>query len=161
MKLNILLCFLLAICLVLSCTKPPDYPVVPEIGFKGFTKNFMDQGFLNEDSLMVTISFTDGDGDLGDHDSLNLFITDKRTGFLQDQFRIPFIPEQGASNGISGEISFALYNTCCIFSDKSIPPCTPNTQEPLDTLIYSIYIKDRSNNLSNVIETEPIFLQCD
>ena len=157
MKTNFLLSFILLTFLIISCTKPPDYPNEPEIGFVGFSKNTLQQGDGNNDSLNVVISFTDGDGDLGDRDSLNLFVTDKRTGFLQDRFKIPFIPEQGASNGISGEISFALYTTCCI-DYVNHTSCQPKSTP--DTLIYEIYIMDRAKNKSNVIETAPIYLQC-
>lgn len=159
MKANLYLILIIFITSLIGCIKPPDYPIEPEIQFLRFTKNTMNQGFLNEDSLLVTISFTDGDGDLGDHDSLNIFLTDTRTNFLQDRYRIPFIPEQGSSNGISGEISFILFNTCCIYQ-SSIPPCTPSERQPRDTLSYRIYIKDRAGNQSNEIETDPIFLRC-
>ena len=160
MKLKLLTSALLFGLLVYSCTKPPEYPIEPEIEYLRLTKNAMQQGAFNEDSVLVTISFTDGDGDLGDQDSLNLFITDARTGFLENSYKIPFIPEQGASNGISGEISFALFTTCCIYDDQSIPPCTPNTNEPSKQVTYKIYIEDRAGHRSNEVETEPITLLC-
>ena len=157
MKAKFLLFAIISSLIIIGCTKPPDYPNTPEIGFVGFSKNTLQQGDGNNDSLLVVISFTDGDGDLGDRDSLNLFVTDKRTGFLQDQFKIPFIPEQGASNGISGEISFALFTTCCI-DYVNHTSCQPSPTP--DTLVYQIFIMDRADNKSNVIETAPIFLQC-
>ncbi|MEL6924133.1 MAG: hypothetical protein AAFO94_08800 [Bacteroidota bacterium] len=161
MKIKITIAAFLFGLLLYSCTKPPEYAIEPEIKFERLTKNNLLQGSGSEDSTLVTISFTDGDGDLGDRDSLNLFISDGRTGFLENSFRIPFIPEQGASNGISGEISFALFTTCCIFDNPSIPPCTVNNNQATDEVVYRIYIVDRAGNKSNEVETSPIVLRCD
>jgi len=158
LKLSIFALFLGVV--IYSCTKPPEYAIEPQIKFEYSTKNTLLQGDSNQDSLSITISFTDGDGDLGDNDSLNLFVTDGRTGFLENSFRIPFIPEQGAANGISGEITIDLFTTCCIYENRSIPPCTPNPNEPTDELTYLIYIIDRAGNKSNEVETAPIILQC-
>jgi hypothetical protein len=155
-------------CFIAACVSPPDYPLEPQIAFVSLTngsgnpKNAMRQGQLGtEDSLFVTISFTDGDGDLGStgskgQDSVNIFLLDKRDNRSVENFRMPFIPEQGAGNGISGEIRMLLFTTCC----NVIPPCEPSTKKPIDTLIYDIYIKDRKGNKSNTIQSAPIYLQC-
>ncbi len=146
-----------------ACISPPEYPKEPQIKFLGLSKNTMRQGQLgNEDSLFVTFSFTDGDGDLGtkgqaNRDSVNIFLTDKRTNTpAEERFRMPLVPEQGAANGISGEIRLLLFTTCC----NVLPPCEPSTTKPIDTLVYEIYIKDRAGNSSNKIQTAPIYLQC-
>lgn len=154
--------FLLCLLIVAfaTCIRPPDYSIEPQIAFKSMTKTAMRQGFGSEDSVYVTLSFTDGDGDLGGisgTDSLNVFITDKRNNKPVEQtFRIPFVPEAGAKNGISGEIRFLMYTTCCL----SLEPCKATPNRPTDTLIYDIYIKDRAGHKSNVVQTKPILLQC-
>ena len=96
---------------VLSCTKPPDYPTEPVLEFVSMTKNTMQQSFLpSDDSLKVTISFTDGDGDIGLKDTLPHKITLLDTRFQnhnEDQIltiAIPYVPEQGAGNGISAVV---------------------------------------------------------
>jgi hypothetical protein len=160
MKIKYLL-FALIILTFYTCVKPPDYSIEPKIEFIGLSKNTMRQGeFGREDSLYLFFSFTDGDGDLGgvgkDKDSLNISIIDKRTNQLSERFRIPQIPEQGAGNGISGEIRVLLYTTCC----NVLPSCSPSTKKPIDTLSYDIFIKDRAGNKSNVVQTSPILLQC-
>lgn len=159
MKIKILL-YLFLIIAFATCIRPPDYPVEPQIEFVGMTKTTMRQGFGTEDSVYITLSFTDGDGDLGGisgKDSLNVFITDKRNNKPVEQtFRIPFVPEAGAKNGISGEIRFLMYTTCCL----SLEPCIATPVRPTDTLIYDIYIKDRAGHASNIIKTNPIILQC-
>jgi hypothetical protein len=143
-----------------TCIRPPNYPIEPQIQFVGMTKTTMRQGFAFEDSLHVTLTFTDGDGDLGGvsgKDSLNVYITDKRNNKPVEQtFRIPFVPEAGAKNGISGEIKFLMYTTCCL----SLEPCKATPNHPIDTLVYELYIKDRAGHKSNAIQTKPILLQC-
>ncbi len=144
-----------------ACINPPDYPIQPEIKFLGLSKNTMRQGELGiEDFLYLSFSYTDGDGDLGGlgpgKDSINIFLTDKRTNQLSERFQIPYVPEQGAGNGISGDIRLLLLTTCC----NVLPHCKPSTTKPIDTLIYEIYIKDRAGHESNKILTAPIYLQC-
>jgi hypothetical protein len=146
---------------VLSCTKPPDYPKEPVIKYLRMTKKTMKQSDLSKDTTFVTVAFTDGDGDIGDKDSLNVFLTDKRDGFRAFQFRVPTIPTIGVGNGISGEMTFAVYTSCCYFPQNKYPPCTRNIKEyPTDNLIYQIFIKDRAGNKSNTIDTEAITLLC-
>ena len=103
-----------------SCVKPPDYPIEPEIEFAGLSKNQMLQDEFNTDSTFVLLTFTDGDGDLGHNDSLNIFVTDKRDNFLAAQYRIPFIPVAGANNGLSGDITLTLFTTCCTFPNGQL-----------------------------------------
>lgn len=156
--------FLIPIGLLLTlsaCLNPPEYPIEPQIEYLRMTKNFMVQNQLNTDSLLLTIGFTDGDGDIGlDGGGFDLFITDTRDNFMPPAYRIPKVPEQGIGNGISGEISFIIYTTCCFFPNGQ-DPCTPSASYPVDTLSYLVYIKDRAGHQSNIIETPPILLQCD
>ena len=142
-----------------ACTSAPEFPIEPVIGFKSITRSTLQQGYSFEDSTHVTISFTDGDGDLGDKDSLNVYVIDERDNFLKTQARIPFIPSQGAGNGIAGTIDLLLPTSCCIFPDGQVP-CTASAKYPLDTLVYSLYIKDRAGHESNKIKTTQIVLKC-
>jgi hypothetical protein len=152
--------------IIISCTKPPDYPIEPVIKFERLSRNFMDQGFTNNDSVVVTISFTDGDGDLGNNDpTIDIFVKDIRVVNADPSpYKMPFVPVQGVGNGISGEISILTYSTCCLFNDV-YSPCTTTEPAvslyPIDTLIYEIYIVDRAGHESNRVLSDPIFLQCD
>jgi hypothetical protein len=149
--------------LTFGCVTPPEYPVVPAIEYVSMTKDTLPRG-SETDSTLVTLSFTDGDGDIGyevggDND---LFFTDSRDGDVKPR-KIPFVPELGASNGIKGKISFVIDNSCCIF-----PP--PDTfyngcydvlpQHPYDSVTYSVYILDRQGNKSNTIQLPPIYIRC-
>ncbi|MEO1437010.1 MAG: hypothetical protein AAFV80_15830 [Bacteroidota bacterium] len=140
-----------------SCIKPPEYDEVPEITFISFDKMEVAQ---NIDNVVLTFGFQDGDGDLGltsEETGTNGILIDLRTGF-ENTFRIPFIPQQGVANGISGEISIDLPAECCIPMNSE--PCQPNPDAPNEELRYSIQITDRAGNSSNVVETEPVILLC-
>jgi hypothetical protein len=144
------------------CLDSPDFPDEPYIEFLGLSKDTIRQGNFQEDSLFVVFRFEDGDGDLGRNDQdpeNNIFFIDERTGTLDNTFGLPAIPEEGASNGVEGEISILLFSTCCIFPDGS-DPCTISEQYPMDTVQYRIYIKDRAGHKSNEILTSPIILRC-
>jgi hypothetical protein len=120
------------------------------------------QGVFQQDSVIVSFSFQDGDGDLGrtnQEPQNNIFFTDLRTGTLDNTFAIPALPQDGAGNGVEGTIRILLFSTCCIYNDGN-DPCTPNPGSPIDTVQYKIQIMDRAGHLSNEIVTTPIILLC-
>lgn len=151
----------LSLLFILSCTKPPDYPAEPVIEFNRISKNLVVAD--SPDSILVTIDYTDGDGNLGfENNENNVFFKDLRDNSEFIKFRVPFIPVQGANNGISGEISVILdfdSPICCI-----TPQGDGNCDAPFlisrDTVIYEITIADRDGNLSNAVRTDPIILLC-
>ncbi len=145
--------------MAIGCITRPNFPVEPEIEFVSMNDNQMVQNSFNTDSIQVTFSFTDGDGDLGDEDSLNIFIRDNRDQFITSKYRLPELPPEGAQRGVRGEITLTIYTTCCIFPDGT-PPCEASLQYPTDTLRYDIYIRDRAGNISNTISTNPIIILC-
>jgi hypothetical protein len=147
------------------CVQPPDYPETPVLEYIGFNKLTVAQGggVLGNDTLVLTIGFTDGDGDLGYEDgTVDIYITDSRDSFSEVR-KLPVIPEQGVGNGISGEICLVFpnepFNICCIYPDLT-PGCQPNEDFPTDSLSYEVYIIDRAGNQSNIIRTETVTLLC-
>ena len=55
-----------------SCLSPPDYPETPEISFKRIQQRRVDTLTGLFDRVVVTVSFKDGDGDLGlSNDDIN------------------------------------------------------------------------------------------
>jgi len=146
-----------------GCVSSPQFSEVPELTYVGVSKNSMVQSNVLSDSIFLSFDFTDGDGDIGVGDNTNFFdltIIDNRTGNVFDRFKTPFVPEQGASNGIEGSVQIKIYTTCCIFDDGTVPcdnPLTPMNNE----LTLDIQLEDRAGNLSNVITTEVITLFCD
>lgn len=148
------------------CVKPPDYPLEPVIEFKGLSKNTLRQTNLipsDPDSIVVTFSYTDGDGDLGYPDSdptTSVFFKDERDQFASER-KLPYVDPQGAGNGISGEISVVLPTTCCIHTnEEGLKTACLNVPVQTDTLIYLITIRDRAGHMSNEIRTSPIVLIC-
>ncbi|HJW29408.1 MAG TPA: hypothetical protein VJ508_09160 [Saprospiraceae bacterium] len=146
-----------------GCVESPNFPIEPRIEFVGLSKDTLHQGLFQQDSLTVIFKFEDGDGDIGRTDQEpdnNVFFVDERTGTLDNTFGIPEIPQEGAGNGVEGQVKILLYSTCCIYSDGS-DPCTVNPNFPTDTVRYRIYMKDRAGHQSNDILTPPITLLCD
>ena len=141
-----------------GCTKPPDYPDEPQIEFLSWNRTIVEQ---ETDSLWLNISFTDGDGDIGDAEDTNepfVFFTDTRTnlGGFQD-VTLPLVPQQGAGNGINGEISVKVIGVCCL---NISTPCIPSSEMQFDTVVYEVYITDQAGNQSNVITTDPVLIRC-
>ena len=155
--------YLYLICLIVTvnaCIKPPEYPIEPAIEWVGMSKDSIRQAsIVSTDSVRLTFSYTDGDGDLGDDDSLNVFFIDNRTGGIGQQYKIPFLMQHAGAKGISGEVSITLRQTCCIYDNGQLP-CTPGIQQKYDTLVYTINIKDRAGHTSNAINTPPIRIIC-
>ena len=144
-----------------SCASPPQYPVEPVISYTGeLSKDTLKRG-IAMDSTFVTFSFTDGDGDLGAKDSIQIFAIDSRDGYV-NKYEIPFVPELGASNGIKGKITLKLLSTCCAFDPElGLEPCNDEDPSlPYDKIVYELYIEDRARNRSNVIQIDPIYLEC-
>ena len=155
----------LAIAMIIACTKPPDYSNTPEIEFVSFSKTILDQGPGFEDTTYLTISFTDGDGDIGGDTFNTIFFVDTRINNDFLKYAAPSIPEQGTGNGISGEMTIQMFTSCCIHPDPNFASLGCNapfesTGVFFDTLIYEVYIRDRAGNKSNTILTEPLILKC-
>ena len=123
-----------------GCKKEETISDKPEIKFvsmsPGTARKYVDE-------VKVTISYTDGNGDLGENtpDVKNLFCTDSRNNVTY-QFRINQLAPDEANIIIQGEISFNLPPQG--FADDN------NTSE---MATYSVYVKDRAGNISNTIQT--------
>jgi len=142
-----------------SCITPPEYPDEPVLTFVDFQKDTVIQ---SKDTNVITIAFTDGDGDLGavsTDTTFNLFLTDLRIG-VSFPYKIPFIPSQGIGNGISGEIEITLNPTdiCCVLVDL---PCFPQVGAANEVVVYEVQVEDRAGNLSEPLQLPPIHMICD
>jgi len=150
-----------------ACTTPPDYPVEPVLTYLGINKTIIAQGNAgNEaDTLILRFAFTDGDGDLTSQGDtiIDGILFDSRSPELKTSVKLPFISEQGASNGISGEITVKIvnkpFNICCIYED-GLSSCLPHPTITQDTFSYLFQIKDRAKHFSNKVQTETITILC-
>jgi hypothetical protein len=105
---------------------------------------------INEfDEVVITIKYTDGDGDLGfeDADDNSIYVTDNRAGIV-NEFHLGPIAPIGQEITIEGNLPITLENVLLLNSNQ-------NSEEAN----FSIQIKDRAGNLSNVVTTGNITIQ--
>ena len=162
MKTKILILFLLVS--FAACKEPKKYPSEPEIAFKELVKNTSALGL--DESADLTISFVDGDGDigLGESDTMPPFNPEsdyyynfyirffiKTNGNFEEyglaipaRQRIPYINHEGKNRSLSGDIIMHL--DFLGFGFKN------------DTLRFDAYIYDRALHKSNTISTSEIIL---
>ena len=157
----IVICFALVLS---SCLKPQEFPLEPIIEFDSFS--------VMRDSAVLTISFTDGDGDIGYReldttgnfapDKLyhhNLFLEyyekDDALGWVRGKdlsgndisflYRVPYLTPNGNNTALKGKIEVTL---------------EPSYFNPLssqsDTVMYKITLVDRSLTESNKVESTVI-----
>ena len=161
MRLSLLTLLTAGMAFITGCTSTPEYPNEPVIEYESASRLFMNEGQGQKDSVIFTLTYTDGDGDIGYRQTepvLNVFVRDLRDDFVQN-YRIPFVPQRGVANGISGSITLKLYQTCCYV--EGFIPCSAGVPEgSTNEVRYEIYIVDRAGNESNRVVTEPITVFC-
>ena len=157
-----------------SCLKTEEFPPEPIIAFKSFEQL--------GDSASLTVSFTDGDGDIGlaQSDTLSPYQSggDYYYNFLIDVYRkengaweldingghrIPVITPTGQNKALEGEIARAFegvdvgaganwWSSMYAFTGIPVPVVG-------DTLRMDVFIYDRALNRSNSVSTGDIVLQ--
>ena len=100
------------------------------------------------DDIIITISYTDGDGDLGENnpDIYNLLVEDNRNNIIY-HFRIPELSPNGSTITIEGNFNITINGTGITNSSSS------------QSINYDIYVKDRAGNTSNKVTTSSITIQ--
>jgi hypothetical protein len=138
---SLVLVFLVSVALV-ACKKVDEIGPIPEIEFVSVTPGNVQE---YADSLVFTIKYRDGDGDLGENTSgaENFFLADSRNNVIY-KFRIPQLAPDNSSIIIEGNLNVTLANTAIIDGSNS------------QTFTYSIYVKDRAGNQSNTVVTSPV-----
>ncbi|MBS1583830.1 MAG: hypothetical protein JST66_16645 [Bacteroidetes bacterium] len=148
-----------AVLLLSSCLKTEEFPVEPKIGFKSYG--------TFADSASLTISFTDGDGDIGldQGDTLspyepgstyyhNFFVDYYRrvngVWMLQEfplplYYRVPRITPTGQNKALEGDIAVAIY--------AAVLP-----QVPGDTVRFKVRLADRALHMSNEVYSNDIIV---
>jgi hypothetical protein len=165
MKAKFFLMIILIGSVFISCLKPEKFPVEPSISFDSFTP-------LNDSGLLV-ISFTDGDGNIGlaegdttgpfsstlkYHNNLFVEYFEKVDGIGWQQgknfagddivfaFRIPVLTPNGKNKALKGKINVTL-------EPSYYTPLSPDS----DSIKYKITLVDRDFNVSNVVESNEIY----
>ncbi len=150
-----------------SCVKEPSYPIEPVIEFKSVSSDYVNAGFADT----LTISFTDGDGDIGVNpagddscdlcsfkngdstclrlSSFNVFVIDSRDTCV-GTFASANVESTGKFKALSGEISVIT----AVDSKKCF--AVPDSGCPNETFFYWIVIRDKAGHLSNMVRTSDI-----
>ena len=103
------------------------------------------------DSLVFTVQYLDGDGDLGtsDPDATPLELVDQRD---PDQlifgYHLPPLAPAGSEIAIQGELRVVLQNTILLDPDSES-----------ETTTFTLRLQDRAGNWSNEVETEEITIR--
>lgn len=136
---------LLYICiaiLLFSCKKEDAINEIPTISFVSISPSTANEYV---DDINITISYSDGDGDLGENnpDIFNLFVRDNRN-FIEYKFRIPELTPDDSNIAIEGEFNIIINGTGIT---------NESTSQQVD---YNVYVVDREGNKSNTITTSKI-----
>lgn len=118
---------------------------VPYIELRDFSPKSISQF----DSVVFSIFYQDGDGDLGQAaaDSFSLWITDQRFPLTQG-FHIPPLSPVDSAITIQGVFQVTLRNI--ILENQSASE---------ETVKFSIEMRDRAGNSSNVLETGELLVK--
>ena len=156
---------------VSGCFTEPTYSNTPHIDFEGFSQFTLEAGTgvgqQKRDSLIITIRFEDGDGDLGNNSpisSADMARYQQAGGWSNYRIRtfrlennqykelpagedsfvfFPQLSREGKTRAIEGHLE--LRKTCLYTSHYKNYPVK-----------YRIQIRDRALNVSNEIETDTI-----
>lgn len=151
-----------------ACKKPLEYPIIPAIDFKRIESVKDANG--KDQALLVTIGFTDGDGDIGyfspesglndpifdfPADATNPYYTNfkvKTFHLINNVWtidtvdlsaRIPYLTPTGSNKALKGEIQRELPLNIGLVND---------------TFYYEIFIYDRGLHASNTVKTTNVVL---
>lgn len=141
-----ILYFSLGILLIASCKKKEVEEPAPKpnlsIEFLSVSPSSVKE---YSDSLTITFSYEDMDGDLGENNPnvTNLFVTDSRNS-VEYQYRVSQLAPDGANIHIKGKLNVVIKNTAITDGSSS------------QAVTYSLYMKDRAGNQSNTVTTTSV-----
>ncbi|WNJ17788.1 hypothetical protein [Pontibacter sp. G13] len=120
----------------------PSFSEVPEISLASVAPL---QVTALRDSIVFSVEYTDGDGDLGDADPdvENVFVKDLRINTLHG-FRLQQLAPEGAEIPIQGVFTLTL------------PYTVITAGGGLETVRFDLYVVDRAGHQSNVVQSPEI-----
>lgn len=143
---NYLLLLLIAVIIAVSCKKETEmaFSAVPKILLLEVTPDTVQQ---YQQKIDFVLQYQDGDGDLGfdDPDSTSLVIYDQRLA-KPDTFFVQPLSPPGSKIAIKGILRISLPNTFLIGNGG------------IEKTIYTIKIKDRAQNWSNLVSSKEIVI---
>lgn len=167
--LKIIAGFLLSSTFLGGCFSVPEFADNPEIEFSDIS-SFLRVDELTggyKDSLVISVKFRDGDGDLGytQREIDSLAKVGGGYNFLVKQFRKvkgefvvyePLEPLSGYFHRLSGDKPGPIEGTIHYRGIQVYHSFYPYAR---DTVKFEIYIRDRSGNTSNTIVTDSVVLR--
>ena len=137
--------YILIVTLLFSCEKDEVISDTPIIDFVSISPTTAQE---YTDDIIITISYTDGDGDLGENnpDVYNLFVLDNRN-LIEYKFRIPELSPNGNVIAIEGNFNIKINGSGITNNSTS------------QQVNYDIFVTDRAGNKSNIITTSSITIQ--
>ena len=147
-----------------GCFEPPSYSNTPEIVFNNITKFTVKDSFSKRDSVIISLDYKDGDGDLGEgvngrnsprysdwgNYELRLFRLETATKqfveFPQPENKTIFFPilKTDLKRGpIEGKLDYS-------------PSYPYNNRSKMTVIKYQVRIRDRNLNVSNMVESDTI-----
>jgi len=130
--------------LISACKKDKvEYSDVPKITFESISPGSVQQF---RDSVIITIDYVDGNGDLGENNSevKNAFVTDSRND-LTYSFRVRQLAPTDANIIIKGRLLIIVPQVAL-----------DNLTGISETASFSVFVEDRAGNKSNVVNTSTI-----
>jgi len=160
-----------------ACQEKMDYPIEPKIAYEGMAY-VMDADSTLTGEVTLSLSYTDGDGDLGldDNDTLYPFgpndphyynlIIDYMKWDGSTFVETPLLSWNQQTQTFD-TVSFNARFKRCVFNDEVKPisgtidykMMVYNPLSPNDTIKFRVHIIDRALHQSNIIETEGICLR--
>lgn len=138
--------YIALISLLIACKKEQGNDPLPKISnTPSILSVSINKSTINQfDDLVFTISYTDGDGDLGtdDADEKSIFITDNRDTSIVHAYHLPPLAPSGSNLTIQGSLNVTLQNVILL-----------NQTNSAETANFSVKIKDRANQNSNIVTT--------
>jgi hypothetical protein len=158
--------FLFLLILVLSdCKQRPTFPASPEISFLEMKKIKTMGSSGYKDSVTITLSFKDGDGDLGSYETQNYFadLLAKQDGvfkkivvkdtipvvYLDKNGTFPPLNPDGRQGPIEGTLSYGVSTELAKYFGN-----LANV-----SIKFKVYIKDNAGHSSNTIETPEVTIR--
>ncbi|MEO0312768.1 MAG: hypothetical protein RIQ89_2425 [Bacteroidota bacterium] len=132
---------IIVLMLLASCKKEDNYSSTPSIILKNLSADNVSEGT----PITLTITYTDGDGDLGENTPgvKNLFVVDSRVN-ISYGYRINELAPRGSNIIIKGDLDISLNGQSILNGGNS------------EQVVYNVYVVDRAGNVSNTVSTVPI-----
>lgn len=149
-----------------SCIKQEDYPDIPEIGYQSFQLVYPNQTATYPTSGILSITFQDGNGDIGltARDTLPPY---NKEGNYYYNFVIRYFEKRDTGYAevvLDPPYSLRLPMLNMGYTGKAIKGLIADTlaMDPspaFDTVRFEVFIYDRALNKSNVVTTPDIVLR--